>query len=182
LLSLRFTLRMSFASLLLLSLTACENYDFTVNDTVVYTPAGLFRDFQVADSALQACLQQAINDQRISRADQLSSLNCSHAGIASLDGLDTFTGLIGLKLSTNKIRNLMPVARLEQLQKLQLDDNRVVDPVPLYSLTKLRTLDLGGNGTLQCPQRSAWPEIQQLILPDHCIIDPNSAAEDSPPQ
>ncbi len=149
-------------------LAGCTNYDFTVNDTMVYSPKALFSDFDTPDPGLKNCLEQAIIDAKIDEADALKRLNCSHGSIETLQGLETFTGLIQLKLSANKIRNLAPLVGLINLQELYLDDNVVVDPVPLYPLYTLRTLDLDGNAVLQCPQASAFAHLRSLTLPDHC--------------
>ncbi|MBE9537699.1 MAG: hypothetical protein IMF06_01385 [Proteobacteria bacterium] len=148
--------------------SACESYDFTVNDKLVYTPKPLFSDFDTPDAALYECIKQGIIDAKITSASQLTSLNCSHAGIESLQGLSVFNGLSHLKLSSNKIRNLAEVAGISTLEELYLDDNVVVDPVPLYQLPALRLLDLTHNTTLQCPESSEFPVIESLQLPKHC--------------
>ena len=158
------------ASLLaFLLLTACENYDFKVNERVVYSPAPLFQDFDIPDEALRTCLEQAIVDNGIRAAGQLSTLNCSHAGIEALDGLATFTGIKLLKLSSNNIRNLVELGQLTLLDELYLDNNQVVDPVPLYQLPALRFVDLSGNPTLQCPRGAALGRIESVTLPSHCL-------------
>lgn len=155
------------ATLILLSL-GCSDLDFKVNDRVVYSPRPLFSDFELADPALQACVEQAIADQKVTLAIELHTLNCSHAGISSLEGLERFTGLQQLKLSANDIRNLAPLGKLSSLEALYLDNNQVVDPVPLYELLSLATLDLSGNGSLQCPAGNALFRLDELILPRHC--------------
>ena len=149
-------------------LAGCESYDFTVNDTLVYTPKPLFSDFDVPDRALYECIKQGIIDGKITSASQLTHLNCSNAGIETLHGLEIFTGLMQLKLSSNKIRNLAKISTMTVLEELYLDDNVVIDPVPLYQLRKLRLLDLGGNTTLQCPNSSTLLTIESLKLPNHC--------------
>jgi Leucine-rich repeat (LRR) protein len=161
----------SFCALLLpatLALTACANYDVTVNDTLVYGPGRLFTGYQVEDPALQTCLEQTIKDQNVTAAAQLTALNCSRAGIESLAGLEAFNGLVELRLSGNRIRNLVVLGGLQQLQVLALDDNRIVDPVPLYSLPALRWLDLEHNPALQCPRRPQWQALQHYRPPQHC--------------
>jgi Leucine-rich repeat (LRR) protein len=152
----------------LLLLAACENYDFKVNERVVYSPAPLFSDFEATDPALRACLEQAIADNGVRGAAQLDSLNCSHAGIETLDGLSVFSGLKTLKLSSNNIRNLVELGPATLLQELYLDNNQVVDPVPLYQLGSLRFIDLSGNPALQCPTAGAFAQVATVILPDHC--------------
>jgi hypothetical protein len=151
-----------------LLVVACGTYDVTVNDAVVYRPKGLFSDFQIADAALGDCVTQSIVDGDIREATQLEQLNCSDAGIESLQGLATFTGLTHLKLSGNRIRNLMELAGLTRLQELYLDGNVVIDPVPLYPLPALRVLDLSDNDGLQCPEDGRFARLQQLSLPTRC--------------
>ena len=153
----------------LLLLGACQGYDFKVNDKVVYSPAPLFTAFQAPDTALYTCLEQAIVDAEITAAEQLTALNCSHAGIENLEGLATFTGLKALRLSSNRVRNLVEISQLAALEELYLEDNRVIDPVPLYRLPTLRTVDLSGNTDLQCPRQGGLKQVEQLALPGHCL-------------
>ena len=149
-------------------LTACESYDFTVNEKRVYTAKPLFSDFQVSDQALYNCLKQNIVDLKITSAGELSSLNCAHAGISNLQGLAAFSGLIQLRLSANDIRNLSELSMLSSLKELYLDDNVIIDPVPLYQLPALRALDLSDNMQLQCPPKQAFAHLASLTLPRHC--------------
>lgn len=160
---------------LCLLLTACQNYDVTLNDRQVYGPARLFTDFEVADEALQRCIEQRIADENISTALELKTLNCSNAGIASLGGLGQFGGLTQLKFSDNRIRNLVELGQLSSIESLWLDNNDVVDPVPLAQLRKLYQLDLTNNPKLQCPNSGLLDFIANLTLPDHC----QTAAETS---
>jgi Leucine-rich repeat (LRR) protein len=156
----------------LLSLSACQGYDFTVNDKVVYAPQPLFSDFTAPDPGLESCLKQAINDGVITQADQLTSLDCSFAGIESLQGLSQFTGLVTLRLSANKVRNLVEIGKLVTLEELYLDDNQIVDPVPLYQLPVLRHVDLSGNATLQCPGAGSFLRVATVLLPSQCQKQP----------
>jgi len=149
-------------------LVACHDYDFKVNDKIVYSPTPLFREFTVPDPGLNSCLEQAINDGAITAAQQLTTLDCSFAGIENLEGLSTFTGLAALRLSANKVRNLVELNRISTLQTLYLDDNRIIDPVPLYQLPVLRHVDLSGNADLQCPRPGSFAQVATVILPQHC--------------
>jgi Leucine-rich repeat (LRR) protein len=153
---------------LLVLLSACESYDFKVNDKVVYSPHPLFNDFEVPDEALRACLEQAIADGGISAGTQLSILNCNHAGIEDLDGIASFPGIKVLSLSSNNIRNLVEISTITTLEELYLNDNRIIDPVPLYQLDHLNTIDLSANPGLQCPNKAGFARVETVILPDHC--------------
>jgi Leucine-rich repeat (LRR) protein len=150
-------------------LGACEGYDVRVNDKIVYTPIPLFANFTTPDPGLNSCLKQAINDGAITSAQQLTALDCSFAGIESLDGLSTFSALRALRLSGNKVRNLVEINSLIELQELFLDDNQVIDPVPLYQLPALTYVDLTGNAALQCPKPGGFRESIKLLLPKHCL-------------
>lgn len=149
-------------------LCACQGYDFTVNEKVVYTPTPLFHDYTTPDPGLNSCLEQAINDGRITNAQQLTTLDCSFAGIENLEGLSAFTGLTALRLSANKIRNLVELNKILTLETLYLDDNQIVDPVPLNQLPVLHDLDLSGNPALQCPLPGSLAHVTIVKLPQHC--------------
>ena len=101
-------------------------------------------------------------------AADLAALNCSDAGIQSLTGLEQFTQIQSMKLSSNNIRNLLIIERLTALRQLWLDDNDVVDPIPVLRMTALKELNLAGNLRLQCPDPSDVPRHLSLNLPDHC--------------
>ena len=159
---------MRLALLLCLFLSACQNYDVTVNDRLVYGPVKPFNDFEVPDAALQQCLTQRIVDEGVSDPLDLRILNCSSAGIASLQGLGLFAALQQLKFSDNRIRNLVELGQLNELEVIWLDGNDVIDPVPLVQLRKLRQVDLSGNTDLQCPRSGAFSSVDALTLPKHC--------------
>jgi len=151
-----------------LLLSACQGYDVKVNDKIVYAPTPLFRDFTTPDPGLNSCLEQVINDGAITAAQQLAALDCSFAGIESLDGLSTFTDLTVLRLSSNKLRNLMEISKIATLEELYLDENQIIDPVPLYQLRSLRHVDLSGNPAMQCPRPGSFAQVATVILPQHC--------------
>jgi Leucine-rich repeat (LRR) protein len=155
-------------SLLTLFLTSCGSYDLTVNDRVVFSPKPLFTDYEITDEPLSDCVQQAIVDNQVSSPAQLSVLNCSHAGVVSLAGLQTFTGLSQLKLSANQIVDLTPLTPLSSLEDLYLDQNQIVDATPLFELLSLRSVDLTGNPGLRCPGATSMLRVEDIRLPKHC--------------
>ena len=154
--------------LVLLSTAACESYDFTVNEKLVYSPKPLFSDFTAPDAALQQCLEQAVIDGKITSASELTTLNCSHAGVTSLEGLQLFTAISRLKLSSNNIRTIAPLAALTILEVLHLDSNQIVDTTPLLDLPALQELNLAQNPQLLCPSGSSLMAVETLTLPGHC--------------
>ncbi|WP_096087772.1 leucine-rich repeat domain-containing protein [Agaribacterium haliotis] len=116
-----------------LSLGACSNYEWSLNDRVVYTPPPLFNDYDKSDLALAKCLRQTIEAQQISAATQLSELRCPPGEIHSVQALGIF----------------------QKLTTLGLGDNQIKDASSLAALPKLRFLDLRGNNKLDCTSLSA---------------------------
>ena len=157
-------------ALLAILLSACADYQFTVNERVVYTPAPLYADYEIVDEALRECVKQHVRDGSVTAAGQLTELNCSHAGIESLVGLDTFSGLQRLKLSSNAISDLAPLSTMSQLTEVRLDGNRLRSLTPLRELGQLSFLDLQGNPALNCQEVAHFAALPQLTLelPRHC--------------
>ena len=155
---------------LLLAAAGCSNYQFSVNEQVWYSPEPLFTAYQAPDKGLSECLQQTISDGGITAAAKLAALNCSHAGVASLEGLETFTGLEVLRLSNNAIRKLGPLASLAGLERLHLNGNKVKSLLPLRGINTLSYLNVANNPALVCAELvyfRALPELE-LVVPKHC--------------
>jgi Leucine-rich repeat (LRR) protein len=151
-----------------LALSACQQYDFSVNERVVYSPRPLLTDFRIPDPALRACVERTINDNRISSVGQLQELACSGANIVSLEGLGHFSSLTRVDLAGNAIADISELRVLLELRALLLDDNRIEDASPLYRLPELSMLSLEGNNGLRCPGPEQLQSLQQLTLPRHC--------------
>jgi len=149
-----------------LLVAGCADYAVTFNERTLYTPPALFGDFTLADEPLRECVTQHIIDGRITSAEALTLLDCSHAGITELAGLEVFTGLTRVRLSGNAIEDVTPLAAATGLEILLLANNRIVDPAPLFALEALERLDLSGNDRMTCP--SARLMIAELKLPEHC--------------
>jgi len=154
--------------LILLLTSGCGSYDFSVNDKMVYTPRPLFTDFSAEDPALQSCLEQAVANGKISNASELRSLTCSRAGITSLTGLEVFTGLSQLRLSSNAIRDISPIAALTSLELLLLSDNQIIVVTPLLELPALIELNLANNPEMLCPSQASLITLESITLPGHC--------------
>ncbi len=154
--------------LILCLLGACQQYDVSVNDRVVYTPQPLFTDYAMADPALQDCVTSAIDYHKVSSAHQLQELSCRDMGISTLAGISTFSGLRQLDLSGNEISSIRELALLSSLVEVYLAANRIENPLPLADLLALDTVDLTDNPTLRCPSPQALLRVTQLKLPAFC--------------
>ncbi len=137
--------------LLLISLIAgCKTYSVSVNNKVVYTPPSLFKDFAIADAHLRSCVEQTILDNQITKAEDLKQLNCSHAGIDSLAGLERFYGIEQLNLAENALQSINPITNFSKLKVLILRKNNLTSAEPLLHLLALREVDVSENAKLVC--------------------------------
>ncbi len=152
------------------TLNACSGYAVSINDNPVYNPPTLFTDFRLPDPALNDCVQQTIEDQKVTQASQLTQLNCSSAGIESLEGLTAFTALQAISLNDNRLKQVDALKALTRLEILLLRDNQLSSATPMLSLLRLKELDLRGNATLACgdAQQLAQHSEGKVHLPDHC--------------
>lgn len=126
----------------MLALLSCERYQVTLNKREIYTPAILFSDFQILDPALRTCVTQAINDQKISKPQDLKLLNCSYAAIIQLDGLERFSKLETVNFSNNKLADIKPLMFFGDLKRLDLRGNSGLPCKDLRSLETLLAADL----------------------------------------
>lgn len=127
---------------ILLTLMGCERYQVTLNDREIYTPPALFSDYEITDPGLASCVSQSIYDQSITRAEQLGTLNCSYAGIQSLDGLKRFTSLQTLNLADNKLKDIKTLLFFGQLQQVDLRGNNFIGCQDVETLAELVSIKL----------------------------------------
>jgi len=155
--------------LTLMTLTGCDRYRVTVNEHAVYEPSPLFADFKIDDRALFICVQQTIEDERITTAEQLKTLNCSHAGISALDGLARFAQLESLNVADNRIGDIVVLKDNPRLKQLDLRNNRLQSVETLLAMPNLTLVRLGGNTTLDCANAVALAKlVAGTELPAHC--------------
>jgi Leucine-rich repeat (LRR) protein len=161
------------AALLLVAsmlLGACADYQFRVNDKVLYTPDILFTAYDIVDQNLRECVRQHVSDGSVSAAVQLTDLNCSHAGISDLQGIQIFSGLTHIKLSSNAISDISPLSGLLVLGELYLDGNEIASLSPIRALPKLSYLNVAGNTLINCTELTNMAESPglKLVMPEHC--------------
>ena len=160
--------------LLLVTLIAgCKTYSVSFNNNVVYTPPSLFKDFVIADAHLRACVEQTIADNHITKAEDLKQLNCSHAGIISLSGLEKFYSIEQLNLSENLLQSIAQLSNFSQLRVLILRKNNLTNAEPLLRMLALRELDISDNTKLTCGDirqfaKNAQQGNVKITLPVQC--------------
>lgn len=153
-------------------LLGCKNYSVSVNDKTVYTPASLFDNYQLADAKLKDCVEQTIYDLHITKAEDLTRLNCSNAGITSVEGLDKFFALTELNLANNRLTDIGGIAKLGRLEVLILKNNQIKNPAPLLNLLHLQSLDVSEN-PMACKDlyqlnKNLESQKADLKLPEQC--------------
>jgi len=165
--------------LLVLILQACGSYTVNLNDLRLYTPPPLLSELAIPDPNLAICLKQLIIDQQVRKPEDLKIVNCTHADIGEITGLQVFTHLQRINLNDNQISDLSPLADMVHLRVLLLTNNRVGSLSALLNLEKLTVLDLEGNQTLRCKEldkvsrrHNLAPDLPveelQLTRPAHC--------------
>ena len=156
---------------LALSLTACQDYQFSVNEKELYRPPAAITELEATDTALMACLDQHIKDANITDSKALKRLNCSSAGITDVNGLNQFLELTQINLADNQLSQLEGLLGMTQLKDLDLSNNRVADIQPLFSMNRLRWVDLQGNEAVACADIKQLERVTgaQVISPNHCL-------------
>lgn len=154
-------------------IAGCKSYSVSLNNNMVYTPASLFKDFTIVDTHLRACVEQTIIDNHITKAEDLKQLNCSHAGIASLAGLEKFYSIEQLNLSENTLQSIAQLSNFSQLKVLILRKNNLTSAEPLLHMLALQELDISDNAKLACGDlkqfaRNTYQGKLKLTLPEQC--------------
>lgn len=107
-------------------------------------PAGLVaEDWPLTDPALKSCVEKAARKQGWQRAEQVTELRCHSLDIASLQGLEIFSGLQTLSLHNNDISEIN-VEAWPQLEVLNIAKNKLTR-LELSNLSKLSEVYIFGN-------------------------------------
>ncbi|MDG1752161.1 MAG: Calx-beta domain-containing protein [Thalassotalea sp.] len=99
----------------------------------------------IVNTRLKSCLENQINNNDITYAAQIRSLYCSYQSISTLEGIESFSGLIYMYLDGNNLTDISPLASLSKLSTISLSDSNISDLSPLSSITYLNNLTLTGN-------------------------------------
>ncbi|MBC8324450.1 MAG: hypothetical protein H8E27_02320 [Verrucomicrobia subdivision 3 bacterium] len=100
-----------------------------------------------ADVAKIAAMDLGLEEGQLTleRAKVVQSLNLSVAGLTTVCFLDRFPSLKELRLDSNSIIDISPLANLTNLESLELQLNNVKSLAPLSDLKKLKYLSLRKN-------------------------------------
>ena len=157
-------------TVLLALVAGCTGYTYTVNERTVFEKPKLFSEYEIADEGLRTCVEQAINDGAITSAEALENLNCSSAGITSLQGIEVFSKLRGIGIDDNAVSDLSPLYTLEKLEFLQARDNSLESLDTRLCQGSAKRIALAGNDKLACADILTLRACGATIIdqPAHC--------------
>lgn len=130
---------------------------------------------EFADPNLESCARQRIGrlqgDITPQEVANVNWLECHDMGIASLEGLQHFTGLTHLSLWENQVFDLTPISGLSNLVELQLGNNGILDLTPISGLTNLKRLGLAVNNIAALGPLASLISLEYLNLDHNRIVD-----------
>lgn len=117
---------------------------FTILITIIFSHQAFVSELPlVEDTALQECISKAMLKARITEAHALPKLKCHNKAIASLSGIEYFSGLEHLSLFGNQIVNA-DLSKLTNLKHLNLAKNKLMH-LDITGLSQLEALYLFKN-------------------------------------
>ena len=129
----------------------------------------------VADPALRRAIGAALSKaarESVNARDlaSLETLDARNAGITDLSGIGDARGLRELDLGFNPLADLGPLARLHNLESLNLD-GAAPDPAALPPLPRLRRLSVRHNGLEDLSALAGRAALKELDVGDNRIED-----------
>jgi internalin A len=151
-------------------------------------------DMTFADAALGRAVQRALQGvlSQPPRLGDITSLDINNSNldvdhVASLEGLQCLTGLTFLRIHTEVLSDLSPIAGLPietlEITPNEVDDNDVPihgvigDITPVATLTRLNKLNLAYNAITNIPPLADLERLRSVILPGNQISDLTPLAE-----
>lgn len=127
-------MKLIFTAFCLSLLSSCADYEYTLNDRPILVRKPVSVEVTVIDPNLSLCLTETLKIQNHTNIGDLEVLDCSFAGIKTLDGLEQFQGLMRVKLNGNKLSDIGALLSLGVLSVADLDNN---DNIPCEQLAAL---------------------------------------------
>ena len=127
-------MRYGFIALMVVLLSGCANYAVTLNNKSIITPTVLYQTKKIIDNAFNECVEQTIIDQQIKDPQTLRTIDCGHAGIEKLDGIQQFFALSEVRFQNNNLTSLTPLFFLDELTLVDLHNNTNIECADLRQL------------------------------------------------
>ena len=129
----------------------------------------------IPDAALRRALEAALGkeeDAPITRGDMASLDDLAiYSGVDHLTGLEHAINLVDLACTLGGVSDLMPLAELRSLMRLDLWGNAISDIAPLAGLEALTTLSLGDNDIADITPLAELRSLTRLSLYNNAISD-----------
>lgn len=151
---------------------SCANYEVSVNQQTVYSPAKLFSAYDIADAQLKECVRSSIEEQNVKRASELRTLVCPAGHITSVEGIEVFEGLEIVGLANNKITDVSRLSLLPKLKQLTLKGNMIHQATSLAAVQSIALLDLLDNPVADCQKLKHAFEIRKVGRTPTILCDP----------
>lgn len=144
------------AGLVLVLLSGCagQRYNYTFNDNVIFSPNASLTGTGalLRDPALQGCLNQILEAMGQTDPSTVKLLACPGSGVETLTGIEELEQLEQLELSDNRIVDIGPLSQLKNLRVLGIRNNRITSISALQNLALLRFVSLQENNRIPCSQ------------------------------
>ena len=127
-------MKYGFITLMVVLLFGCANYAVTLNNKSIITPIVLYQTKKIIDNAFNECVKQTIIDKQIKHPQMLKTIDCGHAGIEKLDGIQQFFALSEVRFQNNNLTSLTPLFFLEKLTLVDLHNNTNIECADLRQL------------------------------------------------
>ena len=102
-------------------ISGCAGYAVTLNEQPVYQPKQLLAVSGLSDAQFSNCVQQTIEDKKITKIADLHILICTSAGIEMLTGIDQFKSLNRISFASNNLADITILGKLENLIELNIE-------------------------------------------------------------
>ncbi len=132
---------------LILLLVSCSEIEDDGSRAVIFEDGSLV---MLTDSNLATCVQENLAASGASSPSQLETISCDK--VTSLDGIESFSGLLNLSITGNDLTDGSPIGALSQLQSLSLQSTNIKDSSFLSNLPELTKLSIiDGQFSEICP-------------------------------
>ncbi len=105
-------------------------------------------------------------------ADKIVDLSLAkNRALLTLRGLERFTSLRTLDVSTNRIGDVAPLAGMTSLRKLDLARNEITDLAPLQGCTGIEELELSGNRITDLSPLTSLRNLKRLAIEGSIFVE-----------
>ena len=97
----------------------------------------IYSGYQIADAALSNCVKLTLAEAKVTKPEQLETLNCSFAGVTDLSGIELFSQLKTINLNSNQLTDIKALLFLGELRQVNLTENPSLSCIDVAALNEL---------------------------------------------